>query len=162
MKYIAGILPAVFLWGCDEMPSSSHVSMPVERRERSFQHMEKFWKKDLTLYSSESVKILPALWYGTLSVLNPFPYERLEAENGFIQTHWITLPEYPGERFKIRVMIIPSTTIHLQSVNVIVFHEILKNSKWVSAEPSRLLAMKLKHRIFLKARSFGKKSSSFP
>lgn len=157
-KYIGSIFLALFLYGCDEVPSSSNASMPMDRRERSFQNMEKFWKRDLTLYRSEAVKILPALWYGTLSVLNPFPYERLEADNGFIQTHWITLPEYPGERFKVRVMIIPSSTIHLQCVNVVVFHEILKKNAWISAEPSRLLAIKLKHRIFLKARSFGKKS----
>ena len=159
-RYSGGVLLSIFLCGCDEVPPSSHISMPMEKGERSFQNMEKFWKRDLTLYSSESVKILPALWYGTLSVLNPFPYERLEAENGFIQTHWITLPEYPGERFKMRVMIIPSSAIHVQCVNVIVFHEILEKNTWISAEPSRLLALKLKHLILLKARSFGRKSFS--
>lgn len=155
LVFTNGIIILVGLWGCSDL--TPHADAPLERVDRSFQNMKKLWKKDIVLYNSApNPTLLPALWYGALKALENFPLEQVDAQNGVLQTQWITPSIHVKERFQVRVILVPTVTLNTQALSVVVFHEILEKGKWQKAPPSEFLAFTLKHKILVQARAYGK------
>ena len=153
------ILGTVFmLYGCAGLGVSSGEKgvsvVPLERMDRKFVRTGKMFGELSLTKGASSVVISPALWHGGLQVLSAFPLEIMDQEKGILQTHWYATPEYPKDRFQIRILFSPSAAPCVEAVVVSIFCKSNVRKQWKEVPVSPLLVYKVKEHLLQAARKF--------
>ncbi len=153
MRYNVLWMALLGLYGCQNA-EPPHADLPPERWEHKYKNVGKLFGGDVVLWGSEKKpQIHPALWYGALQTLKMFPLKIIDAQGGVLQTDWCVLKDFSKDRFQLRVTILPSVGIQIQSVRVDVIHQVQKNNQWEVVAAAPELGNALKHDILLNART---------
>lgn len=92
------------------------------------------------------------LWMASLDTLSFLPISSTDPFSGVIATDWGSLPDTPGERFRVTAFI-SSTTLAPESLRVAVFRETRDRSgNWVSAPVAAQTPRAIEDSILVRAR----------
>lgn len=97
------------------------------------------------------------LWKASLNILSSFTsLSTVNEKSGIISTNWQTSKNNSSLRYKITALI-NSTELNLNSLNINVYKQTLKNAQWVDMPVKSSMSAAIKKKIYLKAKSFNKK-----
>lgn len=103
--------------------------------------------------------INPYLWQATLDTLSFMPLASADSAGGVIVTDWYENPSYPGERYKVTVLI-SSAELKVESLKVTSFKQILKNGVWREVSVNPKVVADLEEKILATAREIKVKKGS--
>ena len=164
---LASMLPTVFLMSMVGLLSAcghSEAVYPEQNKGDSAPHMSNEKKETIfggeNLFGSDKKKnaesggigVNSFLWRASLDTLGFMPIASADPFGGTIITDWYTLPETPGERFKMNVFII-DRALRADGVKVSVFKQMRDTSgQWVDAKVDPKMAADLENSILTRAR----------
>ena len=100
------------------------------------------------------------LWRATLDTVSVWPISSADPFGGVIITDWYSLPEAPGERFKLNVFIL-DRVLRADGVRVSLFRQTQDaNGQWQNAEVQKESSRKLEDAILTRARQLRNQSVS--
>ncbi len=100
------------------------------------------------------------LWRATLDTVSVWPISSADPFGGVIITDWYSLPEAPGERFKLNVFIL-DRVLRADGVRVSLFRQTQNTSgEWQNAEVQKESSRKLEDAILTRARQLRNQSVS--
>lgn len=92
------------------------------------------------------------LWRASLDTISFFPMAQVDAFGGVIITEWYSLPEAPGERYKLNVYIL-GRELRADGVRVAAFRQVqAADGGWRDAPVAEDTAAKLENAILTRAR----------
>lgn len=101
---------------------------------------------------SSGIAVNGYLWRASLDTVSFFPMAQVDAQGGVIITEWYSLPETPGERFKLTVYIL-NRELRADGVRVSLFKQVSgANGSWVDAPVAEGSAAKIENAILTRAR----------
>lgn len=92
------------------------------------------------------------LWKATLDALGFMPFASVDSNSGVIVTDWYENPSYPGERYKVNVMI-TGTELRVEALKLTVFKQVLRGDNWREVPVNNKIATDLEEKILTRARA---------
>ena len=177
-KYFYILILSLFLFSCTGQNVKKTPIEKILQKPRDLAAMEKVnkseknyirdalgmsKKKKSTKNSlSDDQKISPLaynqyLWKASLNVLSSFTsLSNINEKSGIISTNWQTSKNNSSLRYKITALI-NSTELNLESLNINIYKQSLKNAQWIDMPVKASMPAAIKNKIYLKAKSFSKK-----
>ncbi len=106
--------------------------------------------KGNTPNTATGIQVNAYLWRATLDTLSFMPLVSADPFGGVIITDWYSPPATPNERFKANAYIL-SQTMSANAIKVSLFHQVLQNGQWISANVDPATVNGLEDRILARA-----------
>ncbi|MEQ9115887.1 MAG: DUF3576 domain-containing protein [Rickettsiales bacterium] len=100
---------------------------------------------------ASAMTVNPYLWQAALDIVSFMPIKSSDSAGGVVSTDWYEDPEYPGERYRVNVLI-KAVELNVNNLKVTVFKQKLKDNNWREVKPSDEISQDLEAKILTKAR----------
>lgn len=101
--------------------------------------------------SAAALNVNQYLWKASLNTLGFMPLASADSAGGVIVTDWYEDPSFPGERYKVNI-VITSQELRVESLKITTFKQVLKAGNWREVPVNPKVSMDLEEKILTQAR----------